>query len=295
MSTTRAFLLIAAFGVSVGSVAYQGHLIVRHRQELQLLQSQHATLLAEERNVQRLASLPPAKSADSAAETKVAADSPSDAAPQVIDAWLARVHRLKSAIAERPDFSIPELALLTPADWLQVARAEIPDDERGLRKALAALRTAAKDHLVFPLTYAMRTYLERNAGELPPNVFALATYFEKPIDPAILQRYEMIKSGNVKNIPKRTAAVLREKTPVDQEFDMRLQVDANGVQGRPAGITAWIEGYSDRHAAAREEFKRVHNGATTMDLAQLAAFMNPPLTPAQFEMVLRFEQERAKR
>jgi hypothetical protein len=76
---------------------------------------------------------------------------------------------------------------------------------------------------------------------------------------------------------------------------MRLQVDANGVQGRPAGITAWIEGYSDRHAAAREEFKRVHNGATTMDVAQLAAFMNPPLTPAQFEMVLRFEQERAKR
>ena len=134
-----------------------------------------------------------------------------------------------------------------------------------------------------------------DAGELPPNVFALATYFEKPIDPAILQRYEMIKAGNVKDIPKRTAAVLREKTPVDQEFDVRLQVDANGVQGRPSGITAWIDGYWDRHARAREEFKRAHNGATTMDVAQLAPFMNPPLTPAQLQMVVRFERERARR
>jgi hypothetical protein len=295
MSTTRALLLTAAFGVSIGSVVYQGRLILVQREELQQLQAQHASLLAEEQDRLRVASPSSAKPDEPEAEGISAADAASGTSAIVVNAWLARVQRLKSAIAQRPDFAIPELELLTPADWLQVTRAELPDDERALRKALAALRTAAKDHLVYPLTRAMRTYLDRNAGELPPNVFALATYFEKPVDPAILQRYEMIKSGNVKDIPKKTAAVLREKAAVDQEFDIRLQVDANGVQGRPGGITAWIEGYWDRYAAARDEFKRAHNGATTTDVAQLVPFMQPPLTPAQLQMVLRFEQERAQR
>jgi hypothetical protein len=86
--------------------------------------------------------------------------------------------------------------------------------------------------------------------------------------------------------------VLRERAPIDDEFDLRLQVDANGVQGRPAGITAWIDHYHDRLRQARAEFSRVHAGATSNDIAELARFMHPPLTAAQLEKVVAFERER---
>ena len=295
MTTTHLLLLTSGFAVSLGALLYELRVGASQSVELERLRSRQTSLLEQEQaTLAQTRAVQEQRRAAEAANAQPASIDPNNPAA-VVDAWLARVQRLKALLAQRPELTIPELELLTPADWLQVTREAGPDDERTLRKTLAALRAAGKDHLVFPLSFAMRKYLELNQGELPPSTLALATYLPSPVNATILQRYEMIRSGNVKEVGNRTQAVLREKAPIDEEYDMRLQIDANGVQGRPAGITAWIEGYSDRYSKAREEYKRTHNGTTSTDLSQLAPLMQPPLTPTQLEMVLRRERERAQR
>jgi hypothetical protein len=296
MTTTHIYLLTSGFAVSIGALLYTSRVSAAQSVELERLRARQASLLSQEQAT--LAAARAAQERHRALEVSRSSESTSSASPDsgaMVDAWLARVQGLKTLLAQRPELTIPELVLLTPADWLQVTREETPDDERSLRKTLAALRAAAKDHLVLPLTHGMRKYLDLNNGDLPPSTLALSTYLQSPVSPAILQRYEMIRSGNVKDLSNRTHAVLREKTPIDEEYDMRLQVDGNGVQGRPAGITAWIEGYSERYTRAREEYKRTHNGTTSSDLTLLAPLMQPPLTPTQLEMILRRERERAQR
>ena len=48
---------------------------------------------------------------------------------------------------------------------------------------------------------ALDKYIEANNGQLPTQVSDLGPLFEPPIDNTILQRYQMLVTGNVSNLP----------------------------------------------------------------------------------------------
>lgn len=285
----------AALVAAAGCLIYESKIATEQSRELEILRARHANLAKQLHAQQELATR---KAAFMAAETPAppAAAAPSSLSREdraELSQWLVRAEQLKRTMAAHPELGIPELELLTPADWLRVTReGRDPEDPQALRKTLAELRGAAKNQLIPPLTQAFRKYLKQNSNELPPSPLALATYLETPLNPAILSRYEMVRSGNTSNIPsnERTRAAMRETTAIDDEFDVRLQIDSNGIQGRPSGITAWIENYHDRVKQARAAYTRANNGVTSSQIADLAPYITPPLTPAQLEKVLTWER-----
>jgi hypothetical protein len=280
----------AAFVAAAGCLVYESRVVAAQSRELKTLHARKSALTAQWAAEKKVAA---------SASANVVADIPASAPASLtrdetveLTAWLVRVQQLKQLVAAHPEVSIPELELLTPADWLRVTKTgQDSSDSRAVRKTLADLRGAAKNHLVLPLTRAFRKYLEQNRNELPSTPLALATYLERPLNPAILGRYEMVRSGNTANLSAhdRTSAAMRERAPIDDEFDVRLQFDSNGIQGRPAGITAWIDNYQDRVKQARADYARANSGATSTKITELAPYMNPPLTAAQLEKVVTWE------
>ena len=288
-----------ALVVATGCLIYESRIVSAQSRELETLRARHTALTTHVRAQKDATSASAQKESPeaSASAAAVVPTSSSRESTAELNEWLVRAQSLKQTVATRPEVTIPELELLKPADWLSVTReGGNLDDPRALRKTLADLRSAAKNQLIPPLTHAFRKYLEQNRNELPPTSLALAPYLETSLNPAILSRYEMVRSGNTANIPpnERIRAVMREQAPIDDEFDVRLQIDSNGVQGRPSGITAWIDNYQDRVKQARADYTRANSGASSTKIIDLAPYMNPPLTGAQLEKVIAWESNRPR-
>lgn len=111
--------------------------------------------------------------------------------------WSARVKLLKQLLDEMPAQKIPELALLTPLDWLHVARTAELDTANRIRTAFAALRTLARRNLVKPLQEALRAFAAASSGELPADIRQLAPYLPLPATPTMLERYTMLRTGRL--------------------------------------------------------------------------------------------------
>ena len=284
----------AAFVAVAGGLVYEARVVTAQSRELETLRARHTALTTQWHEQKEVAARSSAKAVAEIPAPAVAAAPASLSRDETaeLNAWLVRVEQLKQRVAANPAVTIPEIELLTPADWLRVTRAaQNLDDPRALRKTLAELRGAAKSQLVQPLTRAFRKYLEQNRNELPPTPLALAPYLESPLNPAILSRYEMVRSGNTANLSPsdRNRAAMREKAAIDDEFDVRLQISSSGVQGRPAGITAWIDNYYDRLKQARTDYARANSGASSTGITDLAPYMNPPLTTAEIEKLVTRE------
>lgn len=223
-------------------------------------------------------------------------------------AWLAKLATVKRLFAKHPESAIPELQLLEMRAWLGTVKNLPFDGEDQIRKSLAAVRSAAKKQFTMQLSFALRKYLNTRDGELPPDVLALATYFNPPMDPAILGRYKMTRSGNMAALASElhaSDAVVLERSPVDEDFDTRHGVnvgrmgDGSGwgvVPGSFGGLgpTAWIDDYQDRLKRAQADFSREHPGAKPNGLADVVSYMNPPLDAAVAEKIIQAEKDRGK-
>jgi len=65
-----------------------------------------------------------------------------------------------------------------------------------VRKSLSTLRTLAKTKFGRLLRPALLKYTEANHGDLPTDLLQLKPFFTEPVDDALLQRYEMVATGN---------------------------------------------------------------------------------------------------
>lgn len=296
-ATTRARLLVAAVSLATITGGIYGlRVILDQREEIRMLQQRAdqrardaATLRRQHDGTARELSM---------AELQLARLAPrsidSGSARQMeIRAWLACLKRLKQLVTEKPEHSIPELRLLTDDDWLRVARrVELETDEH-VRKALATLRDTAKGKFRSLLTRALMKFTKHFDGQLPPTTLALASYFEHPVEPAMLQRYEMIASGKVSDVGALGAWVIREAAPVDADYDGRFHVGAKGSGGILPGPGAWLPGFQENSRRAREDYAKAHNGMRPANLAQTLSYFDPPLEPATIERLLKAERERS--
>ena len=196
-----------------------------------------------------------------------------------------RLAKIKRRLEQMPERKIPELQFLTDQEWQQVVN--IPDkleSEADYRVAFSRARQRAKDLLVRWLGQALHNYARANNGMLPADLSLLKPYFTPPvhdtnwkpgdpvryellaIDDAILERYQLVQTGKLNEVPQvgtyppvvitgdpehdvQTAAqreknktnlpwtepVVVEKAPVDDEFDSLFTVTVYGYSYKNFG------------------------------------------------------------
>ena len=294
MSSARKILIGLLLISAIGMAGYGVHVMTRQREELRAVQlrseqrtrelaalRQHAATTQAELAAaeQQLAALPTPRAVDPAHGAE-------------INAWLGRLKKLKQLFADKPERSIPELALLTDDDWLRVARQAEFDTEEHVRRALALARNAAKDKFEGQIAGALTRYLKQTNGELPATVLALAPYFDPPVDPAILGRYEMLATGMVSFSPSAAGiAAIRESSAIDPDYDSRWTTMSNGGGRKAPAPSAWIPGFEDRSRRAYAAFRDANKGASAGAFEQVIPYFDPPLDPALAEKLIRTARE----
>jgi hypothetical protein len=209
-----------------------------------------------------------------------------------IAAWVARTRQLRDLLARRPEHAAPELQLLLDEDWLRIARdAEFETDVQQ-RRALAELRKQAKSRFVSRLVQAVQKFTTADFTRTPTDVNEIAPHFDPPIDAAILARYE-IKS-NPADAKSRARWVIRDRLPVDEEYDSRIRVESTGSHGSTGGPFAWNEELGEQIKRAQQKFSAERPGIRPANIADVIPYVQPPLSPATVERLLRLDRERQR-
>lgn len=173
---------------------------------------------------------------------------------------LGVIYYLKRRSMEMRDKSIPEIEYLDDDDWLRLAQRPgfdgTTETEESIRRALADVRREAKVRFAARIQRALQSFTKDHQGELPPDMQQLQSYLNAqpdpqaftrirygldgfsrasrmepqnlpPVDDATLQRYEVVQTGNVSSL-RPTQYVIREKAPVDSQFDSLIQIGLGG-------------------------------------------------------------------
>lgn len=181
-----------------------------------------------------------------------------------MDAWLLRVGDLKDFLEKNPAFSIPEMKGLKVGDWLDATRDAKLETEADFRKALAKLRTNAKNTVSAALGQALQQYLKTSGGTLPDSPRTLSTYLDANIDPAILERYSVNASGKIPGLKGDADFVLVESTQVDPLWDTAVFFGRKGGYGvrniespDASAVADAIKSYRERTGIAPRNFSDI--------------------------------------
>ena len=157
------------------------------------------------------------------------------------NARVAKVNQLKQRLERMPNEEIPELQYLTAQDWLRgtTYSGDLKTDD-DCDRALSQLRRDAKRTCAFSIGEALANYVSGNNGQLPGDISQLGPYFNPGIDGAILQRYQMLRTGKLSEIPSGEP-LIAEKAPVDNQYDTLFKISATGFSYEGTG-TAWVNG-----------------------------------------------------
>jgi hypothetical protein len=144
--------------------------------------------------------------------------------PATLATLASNVASLKQALQKAPAQQVPELCLLEEQDWIKAAREAKMDTEDGVLKSLSRARTLAKERLIPMMSQALHGYVEANNGQLPSAITQLGPYFHEAVDASIFERYELIKTGDSREL-KPADMVIQEKnrlTPHDSVFRLGM-------------------------------------------------------------------------
>lgn len=296
MTTRRIVLLVTLWLAVAGLCLFLGQRVQQRRAELGVARSRAVDLAAQAAQLkakiaqlaqevthaeQDLASLPPP--ATSAADATVTPER-----QDMMAAWMVRLRRLHQLFDERADQRIPEMRLLTDADWLRVAKRSNLDTTEGAREALAAIRTAAAEKFVQQLSAAVRRFAAEQKDAMPATVSDLVPFFDPPADADMLVRYQVIPSNPRNSRQPRWG--LETIQPIDSDFDMKYTVRSDGGWASSYGPWAWEPNFRERYTAARQSYAEAAATATAPRMADLIPYFNPPLSPELAAKVIAWEK-----
>lgn len=298
MKRLRLLLLAAALAAGLGTVVFETRLVSAQRAQRQLLARQIAdtthqlAALRRQRDgtardlalaEQQLSRLPPV--------TLATGSSAAGARDPAAEAWLARTQQLHALVAENPTQCIPEMQLLTDEDWMRVAQHAAFETDTQRRAALAELRKAAKVKFIPGLASAAQKWtLAAGLDQTPASVAELAAHFESPVDPAMLQRYEIVPESRPSSRVRWRA---QEIAAIDEDYDTRYSVEANGSHGSSSGgPLTWNADYSSRVQRAFRAYAAANQDARPAGIAQVVPYIDPPIPATVIEKLLKAERER---
>ena len=206
----------------------------------------------------------------------------SDAVKTAALSWTERVSRLKQRLAETPAARIPELAMVTEEDWLNAAKGHL-ESEADFRRALSALRGAGENKFIQLLQPALKAYLKANNNQFPADVSQLQAYFKSPVDPGILDRWEVMSADKMKNLGLGGDMLISQKAPVDEVFDSCFGVGPSGYGSSGS--------YLSRQVAATLEpvykaFQASHGEEYPSDPSELLAYATTPSQQAAIQKLI---------
>jgi RNA polymerase sigma factor (sigma-70 family) len=270
MTTLQKTLVAATVAVLAGAGIYEARQAVHLREQNQALQQQQAPLVeqiqqlqnsfvvATNRLVDLLAENAQLKSNSNRNEllklrgevtqlrTANAQNDSNDPTEEAVKGVAAKVKRLKQWLDQNPNENIPELKYLTAQDWLRGANysGDLKTDD-DLDRALSQLRRDAKRTFAYSIGEALANYIAGNNGQLPGDISQLESYFNPPIDGTILQRYQILQTRNLSDIPNNEP-LIAEKAPVDDQYDTLFKISATGFSYQGTG-TSWVNGSGKGH------------------------------------------------
>lgn len=200
--------------------------------------------------------------------------------------WARRVRLLQQLLAELPAQQIPELRLLTPLDWADIARSTEMDTAANIRQLLAALRIAGRKRFAEKLQEALRAWLARSGGELPSDLRLLAADLAPPANLAMLERYGLLRSGRP---GKEDTYLVQEHATSDAILSVGLDswsISSNAAYEPPPGETELqaFERFFGAMAAALD-------GPAREGVQELGEMLSPAKLLAVFEPLIPAVQE----
>ncbi len=197
----------------------------------------------------------------------------------------ATMETLRQLFAENPEQRVPELQFLTEEDWLHLARNLDLESPDGIRQALSEVRHAAKNRFVPDLQQALRAYIGANDGYLPNAMSDLLPYFEKPIDGALLDQYELLYTGKMSDVTG--SFVIRGKV-VDSDLDYPWQIGPNAFgPGSPGQDSIMLDSNMELLKPVIDAFMAANRGQQPTTPTQLQPFLVTPDQKTAFESVFK--------
>ena len=212
--------------------------------------------------------------------------------------WVRQAKQLQQLFTQQPGQRIPEFALLGDQDWLGLARRAQLDTEDHRQRAFAIVRNYAKNTFVQIMRDALEAFVKANHGQLPTDTVELQPYLFAPtLDPAMLARYAMVRSGALSDAPE--GPVLTEKTIVGEDYDARMNISRNADASLTYGSERKRNPEDPNDAGSLNDqieldvniavrgFVAAHPGTLPKSPAELLPYFDPPLGPAMTEMINR--------
>lgn len=247
MTALHKTLITAFVAVLTGAGIYEARQASQLRSQVLTLQQQQAPLISQSQELSqalldatnRLASFVSRTDEDMANNRELlrlrgevtrlkaaAVQRENDPIEATAAAWVSKLHEIKGWLQRTPGEAIPELALLSETELLKDV-ADMPPASK-VAWASSVLRTHAKKYFAPFLGAALSDYLLGNNGQLPNDLTELKPYFRFPVDDAMLQRYELLHTGNVSDLSPAEPLVA-EKTPIQNgQYDAVFKVGAFG-------------------------------------------------------------------
>jgi RNA polymerase sigma factor (sigma-70 family) len=281
MTTLQKTVITAALAVAVGTGIYEARQAASTRAEVQTLQQRQGPLteqiqqLQRERNeiARQLASLrednerfnrdtgelrklrgevPRLRNALRELALKDATAGATNANDQIelkAKALSAKAHLLKQLFERMPERKIPELKYMDDQSMLWLADNADLETDAGISRVMSDFRQQAKEQLFAALlTEGLDSYTRANAGQLPTDTSQLKPYVDGA-DDVLLQRYQMIKTGNVSNL-QSGEKVIAEKAAVDEHYDTLFQFGIRTWSWQGVGANN-LHGSGGRNPAAQ--------------------------------------------
>jgi RNA polymerase sigma factor (sigma-70 family) len=289
MTTFQKAGLTAAFALVVGTGFYEARALQREssplrqqRSEVARLEQENADLIRQRAELARRAlAARDAKRLIGAAPDALSLLDPATA--EAMKAWLARIDQLKDSFASEPGAWIPELSLLTDSQWISVAQDATSLDPENVRKTRSSLRQLAVQATAGLIRSALSAYLKSHNNIPPGTMGDLQPYFGAPLEPGILDRYEVIPPDQRLAVNTPDGALIqylvREKQPVDLEFDVLVSVSSTN-----ASIGSALSTYGRKAVAA---FVAQNGGQRPTAPEQLLPYLPQPVDPAKLQPFLK--------
>ena len=236
--------------------------------ELLKLRSEVARLREDSRDLARL-------------KAEAVANSGHDPSIQAtLQSLAARATALKRHLQERPQIKIPELQFVTDKQWIDAVAKGNLDTEEGIREALNRLRSSAKGTFGSMMQKALKQYAAANGGMLPNDISELQAYFNPPVDPAMLKRYELVQSGSLEESRHDKPLISEVAPPVDDEYDTRYDFEITGTR------SLIVSKAGDALRAAMMAYANANNGLLPRHPTHLTPYLREPIAQDRIQKFL---------
>jgi hypothetical protein len=192
-----------------------------------------------------------------------------------------RAAKLKEGIGGMGDKTIPELQFLRERDWLDVvADFDKLETDEDYRKALRALRDKGKGLAGDKFRGALKKFAEANDGALPASLDELTAYFDEPMDPAVVARYQLTRSGRLAEVGNEHNLIVETAPAVDEEYDSRFKFGVNGT------TSSTYSPIGEKLQKAAMAYAEANSGRLPRDPAEVSRFLSEPIDPARVQRFL---------